>query len=117
MASIEGTITTSLRNSGQLDYLSYARPVIAALEDREREISRQLIEYAVDRAGMDEDTVLSYLAGVGMEVSSRGVTPEMPADPFVDQPLTGQHLAETLTRLAQQVDQLTAFARRNGFRG
>jgi hypothetical protein len=46
---------------------------------------------------------------------------DMPADPFTNdgEPYTGSldRIEQALTRLAGQIDGLTAFARRNGFRG
>jgi hypothetical protein len=118
MTSIEETIRASLTQHGYDSpaVLEYAVPVITALENRERRITTTLLAYATAE-GFNVEAVRQALDNAGLVVPRTGVTPGMPDDPFVDQPLTGQHLAETLERLSRQIDSLTTFARANGFRG
>ena len=84
--------------------------MIAALEDRERDITASLLDYA-EAEGFNVEAVRQALSERRPGGAATGVMPEMPEDPFVDQPLTGQHLAETLERLSRQIDSLTEFAR------
>lgn len=111
-ASIQQTVEQLLRANGQGFYLSYAGPVIAALDERERILTGKLVDYAID-AGADESEVKAYLREMGMAVDA-DEDEELESDD-TDTDALGR-IEQMLTGLGRQVDSLTEFARRNGYR-
>ena len=112
---ITQTVRSALNNAGYGSYISYAGPVIEALTARETDLSEKLIDYAVD-AGGSADEVRHYLREIGMAVTViEEDEPEV--EPEVTSKKKGkQSKRELLERLSAQVDSLTDFARRNGYR-
>ena len=109
---ITQTVRAALNSAGYGSYISYAGPVIEALTARETDLSEKLVDYAVD-AGADGDEVRNYLREIGMAVTV--IEPE-PED--TDDSDTGAlgRIEQLLTHLTGRVDNLTDFARRNGYR-
>lgn len=116
---INETIREALQDSGYGSYISYAGPVIEALQQRERELSSLLIDYAVD-AGADETEVRAYLREIGMVVAEPQSEPEdqrleSDEDSMTEDVLTS--LDAKINSIAEMVNSLAQFARSNGFRG
>lgn len=115
-ASIQQTVEQLLQASGQGYYLSYAGPAIAALDERERILTGKLVDYAVDQ-GADESEIKAYLREMGMavEADEPEVEDEDEDEESKDTGAMGR-IEQMLTSLTGQVDSLTEFARRNGYR-
>lgn len=115
--SIAQTVRSAMNGRGQGSYYdSYATPVVAALVDRETELSERLIDYAVD-AGASAAEVRDYLRQIGMAVAA-DAEPEEEEEPDNDEDTSALgRIEQTLNRLATRIDGLTDFARRNGYRG
>jgi hypothetical protein len=111
MATIETTVTTTLQQLGLSQYVSYAARMTRALQDRERQISSALIDYAVD-AGADADDIRAYLDELGMEVDEERPASPISAVPDADLPALRQQMAQ----MARQLEVLTEFATRHGLR-
>lgn len=107
MSTIRETVAAALRNSGREGYLSYAQPVIAALENREREIAEALLAFVIDQ-DQDDDAVRDTLAEAGMTL------PE--PEPEEEQAATnGQgDVAALLSRINERLDGLEQVARSRG---
>lgn len=114
-ASIQQTVEQLLRANGQGFYLSYAGPVIAALDERERILTGKLVDYAIDQ-GADASEIRTYLGEMGMAVDAEpdAEDEELESDD-TDTDALGR-IEQMLTGLGRQVDSLTEFARRNGYR-
>ena len=111
--SIDATIEQSLQDAGYGSYNSYAGPVVAALQARERELAALLVDYAVD-AGADESEVKAYLREIGMAVTQgQSTNDDESAEP--EDILT--RIDARLSTLAENVERLSQFARQNGWRG
>lgn len=108
MTTIREAVMSSLANNGLASYGSAAGPVIRDLENREREITGRLIDFAAD-AGIDVEEATRYLNEAGMAV---GPTP-MSGGEGTSEPST---VETRLATIEHQVQALTVFARRNGFR-
>lgn len=113
--SISATVQAALQNAGYGSYMTYARPVVEALDTREREIASLLIDYAVD-AGADADEVKAYLREIGMAVTP-DPEPEVEDDESDDEDSVLARIDERLATLAATVESLSQFARNNGYRG
>lgn len=112
--TIEETIRTALTSSGYGSYTAYARPVVEALTERERELSDKLLDYATD-LGADGAEVRTRLTELGMEVSP--VEPELDDDDEGGDSSAMDRIEQKLTALIGTVDGLSEFARANGYRG
>ena len=115
--SIEDTIREVLTANGHEAYLRFADPVIGALTTREMNLGEKLVDYAID-AGADSTEVRAYLSEIGMAVAE--------PDPWVvdeddeedaDDEAGEAQIAAALDRIERRLDNLTDFARRNGYRG
>lgn len=111
--TIQQTVQTALSQQGLNGYARQAEPVIALLVDREREISERLIDYAGD-LGADTREVRQQLSGLGMAVPEP--EPEDDEDTTADSAAIGR-IEQMLTAMGRQIESLTDFARRNGYRG
>lgn len=67
MTTIQETVQSALRQKGLASYISEAGPIISLLEDREREISERLLDFAADLGGNTDD-VRDKLTELGMTV-------------------------------------------------
>jgi hypothetical protein len=113
---IATTVRTALNGRGQGSYYdSYAPPVVAALVERETDLSEKLIDYAVD-AGADGTEVKAYLREIGMAVAT-DPEPETQAEESADPEDILTRIDANLRTLTATVTSLTDFARRNGYRG
>lgn len=65
MQTITETVQSALTEAGNGSYMSYAAPVIAALEAREQEITDALTEIAVDK-GLSSDEANAVLVQAGL---------------------------------------------------
>jgi vacuolar-type H+-ATPase subunit I/STV1 len=101
--TIEQTVETTLRNAGYGSYVNQARPVVEKLRVREQEISDRLLEMATT-AGLDSDEARRLLVEAGIEVR-----PEPEPEP--------ETVEQTLASIKRSIEELTAFARSNGYRG
>lgn len=108
--TINDTIRAELERAGYGSYVRYADTVILALEQREVEISQKLLTYAVE-AGISQEQAEQYLHVAGLTVPGED---DSDVDEERGEGLT--QLERIVGQLAQQVDSLTAFARRNGYR-
>jgi hypothetical protein len=117
-ASISDTIQQALQQAGYGSYVSYARPVVEALEAREKEIASQLIDYAIDYDASEEE-VRTYIAETGMAVPDPVVEDEEDEEDEPESADTGAigRVERLLTSLTERIDSLTEFARTNGYRG
>lgn len=118
--TISETINNALDQRGLSSYKAQARPIVEQLTQREREISDQLLSYASD-LGADTTEVKERLRELGMEV-----TPD-PEEEFLleeddevedttaDTPAIAR-IEQALARLTTNIESLTEFARRNGYR-
>lgn len=111
--TIQQTVQTALSQQGLNGYARQAEPVIALLVDREREISGRLIDYAGD-LGADTEAVRRQLSELGMAVPEP--EPEDDEDTTADSAAIGR-IEQMLTAMGRQIESLTDFARRNGYRG
>jgi hypothetical protein len=118
--SIQQTVESTLRASGNGSYLSYAGPTIAALMERERTICSALLDYA-DNAGASDGEVRDLLASLGMNVEPDIQAQDAEDDEDSDDEDgsdTGalSRIEASLRTLTATVSSLTDFARRNGYR-
>jgi hypothetical protein len=121
MSTIHDTVSHALRETGLGDYISRAAPVIEALQRREAENSTQLLAWA-EEFNLDSETVRDRLADLGLELepeededSEEDEGPEEDEDP--EEQVGDGDLSDRLDRLISRVNELTEFARRNGFNG
>jgi len=117
---IATTVRAAMNGRGQGSYYdSYATPVVAALVDRETNLSERLIDYAVD-AGASASEVRDYLRQIGMAVAITEAedydTDDEEPDNDEDTSALGR-IERTLNSLATRIDGLADFARRHGYRG
>lgn len=110
-ASIQTVIEETLRNNGYSTYITYARPVVTALTEREYAISEKLLAIA-ESMEADEDEIREALKGVGLAV--KDPEPEPVEDEETDDT---SRIASALERIESRLDSLTQFARSNGYRG
>ena len=107
MATIEETVTNSLRTAGLAGYVNQARPVIDALVARESEIVTELTRVAVDE-GMDRGDAIRVFTGLGLAVPQAaeriGGAPE-------------DLLEQVRGAIQTAIAPLVEFARRNGYNG
>jgi hypothetical protein len=109
VSTIQETVATALRNSGREGYLSYAQPVIAALEDRERGMAEALMAFGADQ-DLDEDTVRDTLAEAGMTLPE----PEPEPEQVATNGQGGGDVAALLSRISERLDTLEGVARSRG---
>lgn len=69
MSSIRETVQQRLGEAGLSGYTRQAEPVIVALEDREAEISAELVTFASDN-GLSKNQATDLLTGLGMTVKA-----------------------------------------------
>lgn len=113
--TIQQTVQTALSQQGLNGYARQAEPVIALLVNRERDISERLIDYAGD-LGADTREVRQQLSGLGMAVPEPEPEDDDDEDTTADSAAIGR-IEQMLTAMGRQIDSLTDFARRNGYRG
>jgi hypothetical protein len=107
LTTINETVEQSLASAGYGTYMSYARPVVAALVNREQEICGHLIRFGTEQ-GLAENQVRDLLSNIGMEVPIPETEPD--AEPEDD-------VSSVLSRIEQSLAGLTQFARDNGYTG
>lgn len=118
MSTIHDTVSHALRETGLGDYINRAAPVIEALQRREAENSTQLLAWA-EEFNLDSETVRDRLADLGLELEpEEDEDSEEDGGPEEDEEDEDpEDLSDRLDRLISRVNELTEFARRNGFNG
>jgi len=117
MTSIRNTIATALVNDGvNLDgYGSYLDTAVAALEEREYNISDQLVRVAQEQTSYSESEIRTILRET--ELSERPAPEPETVTSGDDEPLTEDErfarIEDTVNKLADVVGALTDLAKRH----
>jgi len=125
--TIDQMVTSSLQTAGLGGYASRAEPITRALIEREQELAGDIIAFAVGK-GLTSDQARDALAGLGMHVpglSSVGtgtmINPRAgtvaSATSQNDADGTEDSVAMMLARIDARLNDLTSFARENGYQG
>lgn len=106
MSSIQETVESALREAGLTEYISRAKPVITALEEREYDITEQLVSYAAGH-GLPTDEAREALGMRGLmsrpapQVVASRPTGEMTDDERQDELGSIRH---DLSNLLERID-------------
>jgi hypothetical protein len=117
MPTISETVRDALIAQHLGQYQSHARPVVQALEDRERLICERIIDAAVAQ-GMSRDATRTMLTNVGMTPPALvPVGSVASADAANQASQDSPDFLALLQRIDSQLSSLTSFARDNGYTG
>jgi hypothetical protein len=108
MSTIRETVQTSLNQSGNGRYMSYAEPVIAALEAREQ-AAVDIVREAARADGLNPRRVTDVLVEAGLI--------EPAPEPIVTEAGDNSGVVAMVGEIRQTVERLAQFARQHGFRG
>lgn len=114
MPTIQETVRDELIRQNLGHYQSHARPVIEALERRERDMCERIITFATSK-GLTREEATESLRQIGMTVPQPVRVGSVASASQAN--AEGGDLAAVLQRITDQLDGLTSFARDNGYSG